>query len=257
MTLHGRRLAAHLMIQPNISERLFSDADLVRQGLLSRVLVSAPATTAGQRKFRMPSVGAMQEHKRYVEYMLRLVQLPRRHADGKPAELMPRTLLMSDAATTIWTDFHDVIELQLAPSGEYAAIRSWAGKLLENVGRIAGVLAFVEDPHTETIGGSHMNGAVQLGIHYLSEAQRLFEAGCVGADLAQAMKLLDWVKARGPRVHLRQVIQYGPNFVRTAATARKLLGILTDHRWLEKVEHGALIDGKQRKDDWALIGGVQ
>lgn len=257
MTLHGRRLATHLMIQPNISERLFSDADLVRQGLLSRVLVSAPATAAGQRKFRMPTEQALQAHRRYVDYMLELVRLPRSHTEGKPAELTPRALTMDDAATTIWTDFHDVIEMQLAPAGEYAGIRSWAGKLLENVGRIAGVLAFVEDPHTNTIAGKHMDGAVRLGVHYLSEAQRLFEAGCVGAELAHAMKLLDWIKGRGQSVYLQQVYQLGPNSVRTAAMARKLLGILTEHRWLEKLEHGALIDGKQRKDVWVLVGGVQ
>jgi uncharacterized protein DUF3987 len=256
MTLHGRRLAAHLMIQPNISERLFSDADLVRQGLLSRVLVSAPETAAGSRMFRMPSQAGVQAHKRYVEYMLGLVRLPRRHAEGRSAELMPRTLAMDEAATSIWTEFHDLIELQLAPTGDYAAIRSWAGKLLENVGRISGVLAFVEDPNSESICGKHMAGAVQLGGHYLSEAQRLFEAGCVGAELAQATKLLDWIKPRG-RVYLQQVIQYGPNFVRTAATARKLLGVLTEHRWLEKPEHGAVIDGKQRKDVWVFVGGVQ
>jgi uncharacterized protein DUF3987 len=256
LTLHGRRLAAHLMMQPNISERLFSDSDLVRQGLLSRVLVSAPETAAGQRKFRMPTLEAMEVHQRYSDYMLSLARLPRRHADGKPAELMPRLLTMDDAAISIWTGFHDLIESQIAPTGEYAGIRSWAGKLLENVGRIAGVLAFVEDPETENITGKHMEGAIQLGVHYLSEAQRLFEAGCVGADLAQATKLLAWVKPRG-RVYLQQVIQYGPNFVRTAATARKLLGILTEHRWLEKMEHGALIEGKQRKDVWVYVGGVQ
>jgi Protein of unknown function (DUF3987) len=257
MTLHGRRLAMHLMMQPNISERLFSDSDLVRQGLLSRVLVSAPETSAGRRKFRAPSQDSLQAHRQYVDYMLGLARLPRRHADEGPAELTPRTLIMDDAATAIWTGFHDVIELQLAPTGEYASIRFWAGKLPENVARIAGVLAFVEDPQTEVIGGKHMENAVRLGVHYLSEAQRLFEAGCVGADLAQATKLLDWIKARGPRVHLRQVIQYGPNFVRTAATARKLLGILTEHRWLEKMEHGALIEGKQHKDVWVYVGGVQ
>lgn len=256
-TLHGRRLAMHLMIQPNIAERLFSDEDLVRQGLLSRVLVSWPETAAGTRPFRSPSQDAIDAHQEYVRYMLELCRLPRRHADGRPAELMPRTMTMDEGATALWINFHDIVEKELAPSGQYAAIRSWAGKLLENVGRISAVLAFIDNPQANEVSKLHMGRAVRLGAHYLSEAQRLFEAGCVGADLTQANRLLDWIKGRGSQVHLRQVIQYGPNFVRTAATARKLLGILCDHRHLEKLEHGAVIDGKQRKDVWMLSGGVQ
>jgi len=258
MTLHGRRLAAHLMMQPNISEKLFSDDDLVRQGLLSRVLVTAPPTAAGSRLFRAVRPEALAAHRRYVDYMLGLLRLPRQHAGGKPAELTPRLLEMSEGAVTIWTEFHDFIEVRLSPTQEYAAIRSWAGKLLENVGRIAGVLAFVGNPNCDSIAADHMASAVMIGQHYLSEAQRLFESGCVGGELTQADKLLDWIKGKGKdqlgRVHLRQVVQYGPNAIRTSATARKLLGILTEHRHLEKLPDGAPIDGKQRKDVWVLIG---
>lgn len=261
MTLHGRRIAAHLMLQPNISERLFSDDDLVRQGLLSRVLVTAPSTSAGTRKFRVPRPEAIEDHRRYVAYMLELARRPRSHAEGKPAELTPHTLVMDEAAQSTWAMFHDFIEERIAPAREYSAIRPWAGKLLENVGRIAGVFAFVEDPRARAISGKHMACAIELGGHYLNEALRLFEAGCVGADLAQADKLLDWIKSKGRdesgRVHLGQVVQYGPNSVRTAERARKLLGVLTEHRHLEKLTDGALIDGKQRRDVWVLTGGVR
>jgi hypothetical protein len=261
MTLHGRRLAAHLMIQPNISERLFSDDDLVRQGLLSRVLVTAPATAAGSRKFRPVSDTTITQHKRYSDYMLELVRTPRNHTEGKPAELTPRLLTMNDGATEIWIAFHDWLEEQIGPGQDFAAIKSWAGKLPQNIGRIAGVLAFVENPNSEAITAAHMLAAVQIGRHYLSEAQRLFEAGCVGAGLTQAKALLEWIRAKGRddlgRVHLRQITQYGPNSIRTTETARKALHVLVEHRHLHKMQDGAVIDGKHRKDVWVFIGGVQ
>jgi len=40
--LKGRRLSLHLMVQPGIAEALLADPILMQQGLLSRVLVSAP-----------------------------------------------------------------------------------------------------------------------------------------------------------------------------------------------------------------------
>jgi hypothetical protein len=47
--LPGRRLAMHLMLQPNVAAGLLSDPVLKDQGLLSRILVSHPQSTAGTR----------------------------------------------------------------------------------------------------------------------------------------------------------------------------------------------------------------
>src|SRR5262249_25645295 len=50
-TLRGRRLAMHIQIQPRLAQLLFADPDLIDQGILSRVLAVAPASTAGKRPF--------------------------------------------------------------------------------------------------------------------------------------------------------------------------------------------------------------
>jgi hypothetical protein len=47
--ISGRRLAAHLMMQPNVASNILSDAELRDQGFLPRVLVAAPCSTAGSR----------------------------------------------------------------------------------------------------------------------------------------------------------------------------------------------------------------
>ena len=51
--LPGRRLALHLMAQPDVAARMLSDPMLVDQGFLSRLLVCAPVSTAGTR-FQKP-----------------------------------------------------------------------------------------------------------------------------------------------------------------------------------------------------------
>ena len=47
--LPGRRVSLHLMAQPDVAAILLSDRLLLEQGLLSRLLVTAPDTTAGTR----------------------------------------------------------------------------------------------------------------------------------------------------------------------------------------------------------------
>lgn len=47
--LKGRRLAMHLMVQPEAAATFMSDPVLRDQGLLSRILVAAPDSIAGKR----------------------------------------------------------------------------------------------------------------------------------------------------------------------------------------------------------------
>jgi Protein of unknown function (DUF3987) len=49
MTLPGRRLAIHLMVQPEVADIWLRDQLLMGQGLHSRLLISAPESAAGTR----------------------------------------------------------------------------------------------------------------------------------------------------------------------------------------------------------------
>ena len=53
--LPGRRLALHLMIQPDAAAAFLADPILRDQGILSRLLLASPASLAGERKWREPS----------------------------------------------------------------------------------------------------------------------------------------------------------------------------------------------------------
>ena len=50
----GRRLSLHLMAQPDVAAAMLSDRMLLDQGLLSRILVSAPKPKTGTRFYREP-----------------------------------------------------------------------------------------------------------------------------------------------------------------------------------------------------------
>ena len=57
--LPGRRVAMHLLVQTGVSHRLLCNRELNDQGLVSRILASAPASTAGSRLWKKPDPRAL------------------------------------------------------------------------------------------------------------------------------------------------------------------------------------------------------
>jgi hypothetical protein len=95
---------------------------------------------------------------------------------------------------------------------------------------------------------------IALAQHYAMEMLRLQGAASVSPDLRLAARLLAWWQARPDRqCHLAAVYQGGPNTLRDAATARRIVGILEDHGWLRRLTHGAEVHGVMRKDVWEMV----
>jgi Protein of unknown function (DUF3987) len=135
MILNGRRLALHIMIQPNAALTFFADPLLRDQGLLSRVLVASPPTLAGQRFFQSPSDHDDSSIRSYSAVIVRLLERPWPLAEGRRNELAPRILRMSAAAQEVWTAFYNGIEARSDSGCELAAIRDVAGKAGEHAAR--------------------------------------------------------------------------------------------------------------------------
>jgi hypothetical protein len=254
LALHGRRLASHLMVQPSVAAQLLSDADLIGQGLLSRVLVSAPPPAAGSRLWREPAASADAALVDYGDRIGNLLNRPPQHADGRPAELTPRALALTAEARALWVQYHDAVEAECGPSGALAAIGGLAGKLPEHAARLAAVLAMASAPDVAGIDYSTMANGITLTEHYRTEALRLFEAGRTNPDLILAEKVRDFIRDRGGVVGLRCIYTHGPNGARDKATAQRIVRVLEDHRWVTKIDGGAEIEGRRVRDAWRLRG---
>jgi hypothetical protein len=252
--LPGRRVAMHLMLQPGVAAELLADPVLLDQGLLSRLLVTAPESNAGGRFWREPSPGSDVALARYAARLLEMLRTPLPLVDGTRNELNPRPLPLSPAAYHAWTAYADHLEVQLGPGGSLEAIRGLANKLPEQAARIAGVLALVEDLTASDVTGDHLEAGIALADHYAAEALRLFEVSRSDERLRHAATLLHWLlhdRSDG-MVSLPDIYQYGPNRIRSAREARLLVGILEEHGWLVRVEGGAEVAGTRRRDVWLI-----
>ena len=253
--LPGRRLSVHLMVQPDVATLLLCDRLLADQGLLSRLLVTAPPSAAGTRFWREAPGEADAAIRRYGARLLGILEEPRTLAPGKLNELDLPALVFDDAARRTWTAFCDHIERELGPGGSLEPVRGFANKVPEHAARVASVLAIVADLQCAEINVSAIDAGIELAQHYAMEALRLFDTSSARPEILCAEQLLTWLQNRPEDlISLPDVYQRGPNAFREAKTAREAIHLLEDHGWLEPVEGGAVINGTPRRDVWRLIG---
>ena len=236
LIMPGRRLALHVMIQPDAATAFLCDKPLIDQGLLSRILVAAPASLAGTRKYRDPDVKDDAAIRAYGARILSLLEKPPTIELGTRNELLPPALPMDAAATSIWRNFYDRVEERCAPSADLAAIKDFAAKAAEHAARIAGVLTLVENIHAKEISDAAMTGALEIMDWYLGEALRLKAASRTDPKLLLAAKLLEWIQGQpGGQVPFSNILQFGPNATRTKQAAIEAVAILKDHGWIIEV----------------------
>ena len=251
--LHGRRVSLHLMVQPTIAALWLSNKQLIDQGLLSRCLVSWPETTAGTRLYREEDLAETEAIIRLRHGLLSVLRMPLPLVDGKLNELRPTKLLLSEDAKRVWIAFHDDTERRLGPGGELSLVRSLASKAPEHAARLAGILAFIDNPESVVISVDYIHAAIRLIQHYLDEALRLFNAGVMDPELANAQSLLDWLLKKAKSViSLVEIYRYGPQGIRDAKTARGLLELLQDHGWVRPSLIPVEFEGVLRKETWDL-----
>ncbi|MDQ3559252.1 MAG: DUF3987 domain-containing protein, partial [Pseudomonadota bacterium] len=138
--LLGRRLAMHLMVQPDASTQFLADPALRDQGLLSRVLVAAPGSIAGTRLYRATATDDDVAIRTYGARILSILEARWPLTPGKRNELDPPVLTIAPEAEAIWRAFFDHIEVQCGTHNDLGPIQDFAAKAAEHAARIAGVL---------------------------------------------------------------------------------------------------------------------
>ncbi len=265
-TLYGRRVCAHLLMQPMVAETILGDPLAHDQGFLSRCLIVAPESTLGEQTYVAQDLSREGSYGRYCARLTAILQakLPLKidPETGKPTnELIPRTLPVSPDGKEIWIRFHDWVQNHLKVGEIFRPISGIAAKAGEHALRLAGTLALVEDINVTSISLDYVKSGITLARFYLTEALRLFHTAKTNPDLVLAEKILTWLRTRGcPDKHLvslPEVYQMGPNAVRDKATAAKIMQILAEHFWVRPLEGGAEFGGKKRRQVWEVHPNVK
>ena len=234
--LPGRRLALHVMIQPDVAAAFLCDESLRDQGLLSRILIAAPASLAGTRTYRAPDPKDGAAIRAYGARILSLLETPPALEPGTRNELLPPALPISEAATNAWVDFYNRVEERCGTNADLSSIGDFAAKAAEHAARIAGVITIIENIYAKEIAEAAMTGALKIMHWHINEAFRLKEAGRTDPRLLRANALLKWIREQPKgQIGFRELLQFGPNAARTKAAANEALNILKDHGWITEI----------------------
>ena len=234
--LPGRRLSMHLMIQPDAASGFLGNGTLRDQGLLSRVLVAAPASLAGTRLHRDTAPADDAAIRSYGGRLLTLLEATPKLAPGTRNELDPPALTIDADARAVLIAFSDHVERQCGSFDGLRPIADFAAKAAEHAARIAGVLAIIDSLHATTIGMAAMENALTLADWYVVEALRLQQVGHRDPKLLQADALLTWLQDRADApVDFRSILQFGPGPLRIKHKAEEAIAVLLAHGWLIEV----------------------
>ncbi|WP_458372409.1 YfjI family protein [Pseudomonas lactis] len=211
---YDRRLSLHLMLQPYLAMQLLSDPLLQGQGILGRCLMTWPTSLAGQRSYQAVDLSKDAVLKRYHHRLSALFYQPwSLSADGA---LQLSKLSLSPLARRRWIDLHDAIEAQLGEFGDLASLRPSGSKAADNLLRIAGILAVVEEGSVVEV--DHIQRASALVGYYLTEIQRLTEQEPVCRVKEEADRLLRWLQVKDwKRFSIRELNRNGPRFARKSS----------------------------------------
>ncbi|SMC13737.1 hypothetical protein ROA7745_03596 [Roseovarius aestuarii] len=255
-TLYGKRLALHLMVQPEVAQGVMSDALAGGIGFLPRCLICEPTSTIGTRlssvlRFDTAPIDAFAA--RLSAILTRT--MPMRDPDTR--ELEPRDLHLSSAARNMLIEFSDHVEREQAHGGEFHSITGYASKAQEQAARIAGVLTLWADLDAPEVQPDTMANAITLAEFYLSEAARLVDGAIIPPDIAQAEKLRRWLvdSWHEPAVLPGDILQFGPNSLRNRKAAGQAISTLVQAGWLVPLNAGTVVRGKSRREAYSVQKG--
>ncbi len=242
-TVRGARLTIGLMVQePTLHSFFDKSKGLARgMGFFARFLLSWPASTQGTRVFTEPP-DTWPARANFNARMASILNHPvPMNANG---ELTPTMLTLSPEAKSLWVEFHNAIERDLAPNRALFDVRDVASKSADNAARLAALFHAFEYGPSGEIGPDAMASATQIAGWHLKEAQRFFGELTIPTELINATKLDDWLVKRCIKegalcIPTTAVQRYGPNCIRDKKSLDAAASVLEQsHRARIRMDKG-------------------
>ena len=224
-----------LMTQPKVISDVLSNATFRGRGLTARFLYCLPTSTVGERRFQSrPVPDAV--YQRYEQKIVNLLE--------EEYPMRPEVITLTPEASKLLTAFAEAIEPKMKT--DYAEIADWAGKLVGNTLRIAGLLCragvyrspeFLSENDALSVSGGTMANAIRLGRYYLSHALAVYDAIPEASMYKQAEKILQMIRERSlSDFNRRDAMRYCQTFKRVDEI-QPVLDFLEDFGYIASVDN--------------------
>jgi hypothetical protein len=229
--IHDARLAAHIVIDPDVAASLIGS-----DHLLGVLLPCAPHPTVGARRWRTPTPDALR--------VLEQHDLRARAALSRIGSTR-RTIRLSPDAVKHYADFHDRVDAAAREEGAFSTIAPLAVRLPEYAARIAALLAVTDDADGTEIGVRHLEVAIDLVEYYAAVARQL------RAGLHHARLVLEWIRRNWdhPLISQPDLLSRGPVPTRPKRVLARAIDVLERHGWLVRAPDDQVINGVRREEN--------
>ena len=223
-----------LMAQPNVVSSVMSNTTFRGRGLTARFLYSMPVSFVGRRNFDSAPVPA-DVYQRYEQKMIDLLE--------DEYLKKPEIITLSPEASRALSSFASEIELLLVT--DLAEMSDWAGKLVGNTLRLAGLLCragtyrshdFLDIPDPLVVSRATMEDAIKLGRYFLNHAQSVYNVLPVNAMYTEAEKILKMIVEKDLTEFDRRTAMRNCSSFRTASAIQPVLDFLEDYGYIVQVQ---------------------
>ncbi len=239
-TVYGVRLTVALQVQEATLRNFFDrSGGLARgTGFLARFMVAWPKSTQGYRLFteapeNWPKLAVV--HQRITD----ILNIP---APLNPeGRLNPTLLSFTPEAKAAWVLFHDALELELRSGGELVDVRDVASKTADNAARLAAIFHVFDHGIGGAVGVVAFENASRIAAWHLHEARRFFGELALPIELANAVRLDNWLldyckRQRTFCIARRDLQRTGP--VRDSESMKRALKELEELGRLRVIQEG-------------------
>ena len=226
-------LTVLLMTQPKVVSDVLGNKTFRGRGLTARFLYCLPKSWVGERKFQSRPVPD-EVYQRYEQKIVNMLE------EEYPER--PNIITLSPEASKLLTDFAEELEPKM--KAEYAEIADWAGKLVGNTLRIAGLLCragvyrapeFLYENEPLVVGGETMANAIKLGRYFLSHALAVFDVIPEAAMHRDADRILKMIRDRKLTDFNRRTAMRFCQTFKTVAEIQPVLDFLEDYGYIAAV----------------------
>lgn len=256
VTLYGKRMALHLMAQPEVMNAVMADPLANGIGFLPRCLICFPSSAIGTRTSDRLKTDILPVSD-FEKKLAVILQADLPMVDEATRELEPRKLPLSKAARALLVQYSDHVEKKQAKGAEFETVAGYASKSAEQACRIAGMLTLWENVKAAEVTPQTMAAAIDLAQYYLNEAARLANAAQIPPAIAKAELLRKWLIESCPHdvIVPRDILQFGPNQLRDNDTSKGAISKLIETGWLAELDAGTVVRGKARRKAYRIEKG--
>ncbi|MEE5994137.1 MAG: DUF3987 domain-containing protein [Oscillospiraceae bacterium] len=230
-----------LMAQPNVVAAVLGNQTFRGRGLTARFLYCIPESYVGKRQYHSATIPD-EIYQNYEQLIINLLD------DDRENEL----ILLSPEADKLIADYATELEPKLVT--DYAEMADWAGKLIGNTLRIAGLLCrasvyrdfdFLSDDDEPLIVSQQiMENAIRLSRYFLNHAQAAYAVLPEDAMYQKADHILQMIKEK----HLtefdrREAMRFCRSF-KTVAEIQPVLDQLEDYGYIARQPEKVTIAGR-------------